>query len=184
MFPEFTDAVAPDSPLLQNLNPEQLAAVTLPATHALILAGAGSGKTRVLTTRIAWLLQTGQVSPGGILAVTFTNKAAKEMLLRVHELTGVEPGRFWGGTFHGIGHRALRMHGEAIGLPRTFTILDAEESEGILRDAVDATERGFFKDKTHPKPGPLHSILSMARNTQLSLADVVNRFHPQHEGII
>jgi ATP-dependent exoDNAse (exonuclease V) beta subunit len=83
MFPEFTDAVAPDSPLLQNLNPEQLAAVTLPATHALILAGAGSGKTRVLTTRIAWLLQTGQVSPGGILAVTFTNKAAKEMNTRL-----------------------------------------------------------------------------------------------------
>ena len=79
MFPE----VAADSPLLQNLNPEQLAAVTLPNEHALILAGAGCGKTRVLTTRIAWLLQTGQVSPGGVLAVTFTNKAAKEMLTRL-----------------------------------------------------------------------------------------------------
>ena len=69
--------------LLHNLNPEQLAAVTLPAQHALILAGAGSGKTRVLTTRIAWLIQTQQVSPPGILAVTFTNKAAKEMLTRL-----------------------------------------------------------------------------------------------------
>ena len=69
--------------LLHNLNPEQLAAVTLPPQNALILAGAGSGKTRVLTTRIAWLIQTGQVSPGGILAVTFTNKAAKEMLTRL-----------------------------------------------------------------------------------------------------
>ncbi|MET0351847.1 MAG: UvrD-helicase domain-containing protein, partial [Rhizobacter sp.] len=74
--------VPPDStsPLLHNLNPEQLAAVTLPARPALILAGAGSGKTRVLTTRIAWLIQTGQLSPGGVMAVTFTNKAAKEML--------------------------------------------------------------------------------------------------------
>ena len=81
--------VAPSSPLLNNLNPEQLAAVTLPATHALILAGAGSGKTRVLTTRIAWLLQTRQVSPGGILAVTFTNKAAKEMMLRLTSMLPV-----------------------------------------------------------------------------------------------
>src|SRR4051794_8050215 len=78
-------AAAPDSSagLLRNLNPEQLAAVTLPARPALILAGAGSGKTRVLTTRIAWLIQTGQVSPGGVMAVTFTNKAAKEMLTRL-----------------------------------------------------------------------------------------------------
>ncbi|MFN3302828.1 MAG: UvrD-helicase domain-containing protein, partial [Roseateles sp.] len=77
------DAAAAHSPLLKNLNPEQLAAVTAAAEPALILAGAGSGKTRVLTTRIAWLLQTGQVSPGGVMAVTFTNKAAKEMLTRL-----------------------------------------------------------------------------------------------------
>ena len=89
-----------DSPaaprLLQGLNDEQLAAVTLPAEPALVLAGAGSGKTRVLTTRIAWLLATGQVSPGGLMAVTFTNKAAKEMLHRVQDLTGREPRQFWG----------------------------------------------------------------------------------------
>ncbi|HOM15657.1 MAG TPA: UvrD-helicase domain-containing protein, partial [Rubrivivax sp.] len=76
-------AAAAAGKLLQHLNPEQLAAVTLPAEPALILAGAGSGKTRVLTTRIAWLLHTGQVSPAGVLAVTFTNKAAKEMLTRL-----------------------------------------------------------------------------------------------------
>ncbi len=165
------------------LNDEQFAAVTAPAGPLLVLAGAGSGKTRTLTYRVAFLLSQG-VRPGEILLLTFTNKAAKEMLHRVHELTGVEPGRFWGGTFHSIGHRALRMHGETIGLPRSFTILDAEESEGVLRDAVDTADKGFFKDKTHPKPGPLHSIISMARNTQLPLSETVQRFFPQHEGII
>ncbi len=165
------------------LNDEQFAAVTAPPGPLLVLAGAGSGKTRTLTYRVAYLLSQG-VRPGEILLLTFTNKAAKEMLHRVHELTGVEPGRFWGGTFHSIGHRALRMHGETIGLPRSFTILDAEESEGVLRDAVDAADKGFFKDKTHPKPGPLHSIISMSRNTQLSLDETVRRFFPQHEGVI
>ena len=165
------------------LNDEQFRAVTADPGPLLVLAGAGSGKTRTLTYRVAYLLSQG-VRPGEILLLTFTNKAAKEMLHRVHELTGVEPARFWGGTFHSIGHRALRLHGETIGLPRSFTILDAEESEGVLRDAVDALDKGFFKDKTHPKPGPLHAILSMARNTQLPLAETVQRFFPQHEGII
>ncbi|MBI5693064.1 MAG: ATP-dependent helicase [Verrucomicrobia bacterium] len=164
------------------LNDEQYAAVTAEPGPLLVLAGAGSGKTRTLTYRVAYLLSQG-VRPSEILLLTFTNKAAKEMLHRVHELTGVEPGRFWGGTFHSIGHRSLRMHGETIGLPRTFTIIDAEEAEGVLRDAVDAADRGFFKDKTHPRPGPLHEIISMARNTQLSLAETIQRFFPQHEGI-
>ena len=93
---------AVDSRLLQGLNPEQLAAVTLPAVPSLILAGAGSGKTRVLTTRIAWLLQTGQVSPGGVLGVTFTNKAAKEMLTRLSAMLPVAVRGMWIGTFHGL----------------------------------------------------------------------------------
>ena len=101
---------APTSKLLQHLNPEQLAAVTLPAEQALILAGAGSGKTRVLTTRIAWLLQTGQVSPGGVLAVTFTNKAAKEMLTRLSAMLPVNVRGMWIGTFHGLCNRFLRAH--------------------------------------------------------------------------
>ena len=164
------------------LNDEQFAAVTAEPGPLLVLAGAGSGKTRTLTYRVAYLLSQG-VRPSEILLLTFTNKAAKEMLHRVHDLTGVEPGRFWGGTFHSIGHRALRTHGDAIGLPRSFTILDAEESEGVLRDAVDAGDRAFFKDKTHPRPGPLHSLLSMARNTQLPLTEVITRFFPQHEAI-
>ena len=164
------------------LNDEQFAAVTAEPGPLLVLAGAGSGKTRTLTYRVAYLLSQG-VRPSEILLLTFTNKAAKEMLHRVHDLTGVEPGRFWGGTFHSIGHRALRTHGDTIGLPRSFTILDADESEGVLRDAVDASDRAFFKDKTHPRPGPLHSLLSMARNTQLPLAEVITRFFPQHEAI-
>ena len=81
----------------------------------LVLAGAGSGKTRTLTYRVAWLLSQG-VRPGEILLLTFTNKAAREMLHRVQELTGIEPKRFWGGTFHSIGNRALRMFGEPIGI--------------------------------------------------------------------
>src|SRR5450830_1542352 len=125
--------VAPTSPLLQNLNPEQLAAVTLPATHALILAGAGSGKTRVLTTRIAWLLQTGQVSPGGILAVTFTNKAAKEMLLRLSAMLPVNVRGMWIGTFHGLCNRFLRAHYKLANLPQSFQILDTQDQLSAIK---------------------------------------------------
>ena len=167
----------------KELNDEQFAAVTAPPGPLLVLAGAGSGKTRTLTYRVAYLLSQG-VRPGEILLLTFTNKAAKEMLHRVQDLTGVEPGRFWGGTFHSIGHRTLRMHGETIGLPRTFTILDADESESLLRDAVESADKAFFKDKTHPRPGPLHSVISMARNTQLSLSETVTRFFPQYDTLI
>jgi DNA helicase-2/ATP-dependent DNA helicase PcrA len=173
------DAVPPIDFRAQ-LNDEQFAAVTAPPGPMLVLAGAGSGKTRTLTYRVAWLLSQG-IRPGEILLLTFTNKAAKEMLHRVQDLTGVEPGRFWGGTFHSMGHRALRTHGEAIGLERGFTILDADESEGLLRDAVEETDKIFFKDKTHPRPGPLHAIISLARNTRLSLPETVTRFFPQHQ---
>src|SRR5476651_2468603 len=99
------------------LNDEQFAAVTAEPGPLLILAGAGSGKTRTLTYRVAYLISQG-VRPGEILLLTFTNKAAKEMLYRVQELTGMEPKRFWGGTFHSIGHRSLRMFGESIGLAK------------------------------------------------------------------
>ena len=128
----FSDPVSP-SPLLHNLNPEQLAAVTLPATHALILAGAGSGKTRVLTTRIAWLLQTGQVSPGGILAVTFTNKAAKEMLVRLSAMLPINVRGMWIGTFHGLCNRFLRAHHKLADLPSTFQILDTQDQLSSIK---------------------------------------------------
>ncbi|MGJ7491855.1 UvrD-helicase domain-containing protein [Variovorax sp. ZT4R33] len=121
------------SPLLVNLNPEQLAAVTLPAGNALILAGAGSGKTRVLTTRIAWLMQTGQVSPGGILAVTFTNKAAKEMMTRLTSMLPVNVRGMWIGTFHGLCNRFLRAHWKLANLPSTFQILDTQDQLSAIK---------------------------------------------------
>jgi DNA helicase-2/ATP-dependent DNA helicase PcrA len=121
------------SPLLAQLNEEQLRAVALPSEHALILAGAGSGKTRVLTTRIAWLLQTSQVSPGGILAVTFTNKAAKEMKLRLQSMLPVNVNAMWIGTFHGLCNRFLRAHYQLAGLPQTFQILDTQDQLSAVK---------------------------------------------------
>jgi len=127
-------AVAPaGAGLLSGLNPEQAAAVTLPPAHALILAGAGSGKTRVLTTRIAWLLQTGQVSPGGVLAVTFTNKAAKEMLTRLGAMLPLNVRGMWIGTFHGLCNRLLRAHHQAVGLPAAFQILDTQDQLSSIK---------------------------------------------------
>ena len=126
-------AVAPESPLLHNLNPEQRAAVVLPNEHALILAGAGSGKTRVLTTRIAWLLQNGLVSPGGIMAVTFTNKAAKEMMLRLSSMLPVNVRGMWIGTFHGLCNRFLRSHYKMANLPQAFQILDIQDQLSAIK---------------------------------------------------
>src|ERR1700754_1310839 len=126
------------SGLLKNLNPEQYAAVTLPARPALILAGAGSGKTRVLTTRIAWLLQTGQVSPGGIMAVTFTNKAAKEMQARLGAMIPVNVRGMWIGTFHGLCNRFLRAHWKLAGLPQGFQILDSADQLSAVKRIVKA----------------------------------------------
>jgi len=118
---------------LEHLNPEQLAAVTAPDEHALILAGAGSGKTRVLTTRIAWLVKGGRAAPANILAVTFTNKAAREMLTRVSAMLPANPRGMWIGTFHGLANRMLRMHHREAGLPQTFTILDSQDQLAAIK---------------------------------------------------
>jgi DNA helicase-2/ATP-dependent DNA helicase PcrA len=126
------------SPLLANLNPQQLEAVTLPHESALILAGAGSGKTRVLTTRIAWLLATGHASPLSILAVTFTNKAAKEMRTRLSAMTPVRTGGMWIGTFHGLCNRLLRAHHRDAGLPQLFQILDTQDQLSLIKRMVKA----------------------------------------------
>jgi DNA helicase-2/ATP-dependent DNA helicase PcrA len=123
---------------LDTLNPEQRAAVTLPHESALILAGAGSGKTRVLTTRIAWLIQTGQVSPHGILAVTFTNKAAKEMLVRISAMLPINTRGMWVGTFHGLANRLLRTHWREAGLPQSFQILDSADQLSAIKRLMKA----------------------------------------------
>jgi DNA helicase-2/ATP-dependent DNA helicase PcrA len=121
------------SPILNSLNDAQRAAVTAAVGPVLVLAGAGSGKTRVLIHRIAWLIQTEQVSPHSILAVTFTNKAAAEMRARVESLLGSPGGALWLGTFHGLAHRLLRLHWREAGLPQGFQILDAEDQLRLIK---------------------------------------------------
>ncbi|MGB7650032.1 MAG: UvrD-helicase domain-containing protein [Gallionella sp.] len=124
--------------LLAGLNPEQRAAVVLPAQSALILAGAGSGKTRVLTTRIAYLISTGQVSPHGLLAVTFTNKAAKEMVTRLSAMLPINTRGMWIGTFHGLCNRLLRAHYREANLPQTFQILDSGDQLSAIKRVMKA----------------------------------------------
>ncbi|MBZ0250247.1 MAG: UvrD-helicase domain-containing protein, partial [Burkholderiales bacterium] len=124
--------------LLAGLNPEQLRAVTLPRESALILAGAGSGKTRVLTTRIAHLIQSGQASPAGILAVTFTNKAAREMLTRLSAMLPINTRGMWVGTFHGLCNRLLRTHHREAGLPQLFQILDSGDQLSMVKRLAKA----------------------------------------------
>lgn len=124
--------------LLEGLNDKQLEAVTLPHQSALILAGAGSGKTRVLTTRIAWLIQTGQTSPQGVLAVTFTNKAAKEMLSRLSAMLPINTRGMWVGTFHGLCNRLLRAHHREAMLPATFQILDSADQLSSIKRVMKA----------------------------------------------
>jgi DNA helicase-2/ATP-dependent DNA helicase PcrA len=146
----FTQAApAGNTPMLVGLNPEQLAAVTAPPGPALILAGAGSGKTRVLTTRIAWLLQTGQASPAGIMAVTFTNKAAKEMSARLQAMLPVNTRAMWIGTFHGLCNRFLRAHAKIAGLPAAFQILDTQDQLGAVKRIIKALK--FDEERCVPK---------------------------------
>ena len=121
------------TPIIEGLNEAQREAVTAPADSLLVLAGAGSGKTRVLVHRIAWLVQVENVSPHGILAVTFTNKAAKEMRSRIESLLDTPSSTLWIGTFHGLAHRLLRIHWREAGLPQSFQILDSEDQYRMIR---------------------------------------------------
>ena len=135
--------------LVSGLNPEQHKAVTLPRESALILAGAGSGKTRVLTTRIAHLIQTGEVSPAGILAVTFTNKAAREMLTRLSAMLPINTRGMWVGTFHGLCNRLLRTHYRDAGLPQLFQILDSGDQQSLIKRLAKA--QGLDEEKFPPR---------------------------------
>src|SRR5262245_66337643 len=139
------------SPILNPLNDAQREAVTAPLGPVLVLAGAGSGKTRVLTHRIAWVIQAEGASPNSIIAVTFTNKAAGEMRGRVENLLGLPPGAMWIGTFHGIAHRLLRLHWREAGLVQNFQIMDAEDQSRLIRNRVkeqDIDETRWGAQKT------------------------------------
>jgi len=128
------------SPILNPLNDAQRAAVTAPLGPVLVLAGAGSGKTRVLTHRIAWLIQAEGASPHGVLAVTFTNKAAGEMRSRIERLLGMPGESLWIGTFHGIAHRLLRIHWREANLTQGFQILDSEDQQRLIKKILKAAE--------------------------------------------
>src|SRR6202050_4894384 len=128
------------SHLLDGLNDAQRQAVAAPLGSALVLAGAGSGKTRVLVHRVAWLIQVEGASPHSILAVTFTNKAAAEMRRRIETLLGFPGGALWIGTFHGLAHRLLRLHWRDAGLPQSFQILDSEDQARVLRKVLKALD--------------------------------------------
>ncbi|HMH30790.1 MAG TPA: DNA helicase II [Steroidobacteraceae bacterium] len=128
------------SHLLDGLNEDQRQAVASPLGAALVLAGAGSGKTRVLVHRVAWLIQVEGASPNSILAVTFTNKAAAEMRSRIETLLGIPSGAMWLGTFHGLAHRLLRIHWREAGLPQSFQILDSEDQARVLRKVLKALD--------------------------------------------
>ncbi|MDP1786786.1 UvrD-helicase domain-containing protein [Nitrosomonas sp.] len=155
--------------LLSDLNPQQLEAITLPHQSVLVLAGAGSGKTRVLTTRIVYLIQSGQASPHGILAVTFTNKAAKEMLTRITAMLPINTRGMWIGTFHGLCHRMLRLHHQDAGLVQTFQILDSSDQLALVKRILKSLSAD---DKKFP-PRQVQWFINNAKEAGLRAAYVV-----------
>src|ERR1700727_2845344 len=167
----FRAPIEPRIDYAAELNEQQLAAVTAPPGPALVIAGAGSGKTRALTYRAAFLLEQG-IPPERILLLTFTNKAAKEMMRRVADLLGGELNNLWGGTFHSIAARILRRHAALLGFQSDFSILDREDSKEMLQACLaemepDPKAAGF------PKVDVLGDIFSLAVNKEKSVADVV-----------
>jgi DNA helicase II / ATP-dependent DNA helicase PcrA len=158
------------------LNPQQLAAVTSPPGLALVIAGAGSGKTRTLTYRVAWLLEQG-VPARSILLLTFTNKAAREMLDRVTSLVPQAAEGVWGGTFHSVGNRLLRRHAERIGFRQGFTIMDRDDQEQMIASIV-AREGLQTNDRRFPKGEVLGDIFSYSVNTGVSLSRVLKAKYP------
>jgi DNA helicase II / ATP-dependent DNA helicase PcrA len=158
---------------VRELNAQQHAAVTAPPGPALVLAGAGAGKTRTLTYRVAWLLENG-LPPDRLLLLTFTNKAAREMMQRVGDLMGGDLSLLWGGTFHSIGVRILRRHADRLGYRTDFTIADREDAKDLLAACI--TDEGIdVKATRFPKPDALADLFSFLLNTGRTLGEVVER---------
>jgi DNA helicase-2/ATP-dependent DNA helicase PcrA len=163
------------SPILNPLNDEQRAAVTAPAGATLVLAGAGSGKTRVLVHRVAWAINAMGATPHNILAVTFTNKAAAEMRHRIEALLGVPGGAMWVGTFHGIAHRLLRLHHALAGLPPGFQILDSEDQQRLIKKVI----RSQDLDETRYVPKEVQYYINKLKDDGLR----PNQVKPGHDPI-
>jgi DNA helicase II / ATP-dependent DNA helicase PcrA len=155
----------------KELNEQQFAAVTAPPGPSLVLAGAGAGKTRTLIYRVAYLLEQG-IPADRLLLLTFTNKAAREMMRRVTDLLGSDLGELWGGTFHSIGHRMLRRHAELLGYRNNFTILDREDARDLVKSCLAAAN--FNTESVRfPKPEVLVEVFSFALNTRASIPEVI-----------
>lgn len=157
----------------RELNEQQHAAVTALPGPSLVIAGAGSGKTRTLTYRVAYLLERG-IPPDRILLLTFTNKAAREMMRRVADLLGHELRELWGGTFHSIGVRVLRRHAELLGYRNDFTILDREDSSDLLKACI-AEAQIDVKATRFPKADVVSDVISMSVNTHRTIAEVLEQ---------
>ena len=165
-----TDALRPAIDYASYLNPEQLAAVTSADGPSLVIAGAGSGKTRVVTYRVAYLLEKG-IPPSRIMLLTFTNRAAREMLHRVELLIKGEARRVWGGTFHHIGNIILRQYGNALNINNNFTILDSEDTKALIDSCI--TELNLRTDKMFPKGKIVLEAISRSTGSERTIADVV-----------
>lgn len=161
------------------LNEQQYAAVSSPPGPALVIAGAGSGKTRTLTYRVAYLLDQG-IDPKSLLLLTFTNKAAKEMMERVRELIPLDLSELWSGTFHAIGNRILRRHADELGLTRSFSIMDRDDQKSLMNTVVGECDIDT-KKRRFPKADVLISIFSLVENTGVLLEDLLEARYPYFE---
>src|SRR5678815_4022246 len=158
------------------LNEQQHAAVTAPPGPSLVIAGAGSGKTRTLTYRVAYLLEQG-IPPERILLLTFTNKAAKEMMRRVADLLGHELAALWGGTFHSIGNRILRLYAKQLGFGPDFSILDREDANVLIASCLGESKIDV-KERRFPKKEVLGEIFSLAVNTRKPIEQILGEQYP------
>ncbi|HEX4949188.1 MAG TPA: UvrD-helicase domain-containing protein, partial [Blastocatellia bacterium] len=163
----------------KELNAEQRAVVNAGGGPLLVIAGAGSGKTRTLTYRVARLIELG-IAPGRILLLTFTNRAAREMLSRVETLLKTDTRKTWGGTFHSIGNRILRRHAVSLGYESNYTILDAEDAKELIESCIEEAAIDT-KAKRFPKGEVLREMFSFATNTDTMLEQVIAKQYPHFE---